>query len=45
MLFLPLNIEKKITISILEEEIEVKYSRFYFIIAYKGKYRDELEIH
>ena len=44
MLFLPPNIEEKIAISILEEKIEVGWSRFYSIIAYRDKYRDELEM-
>ena len=44
MLFLPLNIEEKIAISILGEEIEVRWSRFYSIIAYRGKYRCGLEM-
>ena len=55
MTFLSLNIEEKITISILREEIEVEWNIFYSIIAYKAKccqkkkayktkYRAELEM-
>ena len=44
MLFFPLNIEEKIAISILGEEIELRWSRFSPIIAYKGKYRGRLEM-
>ena len=37
-------LEEKIAISNLEEEIDVGWSRFYSIIAYRDKYRDGLEM-
>jgi len=44
MLFFPLNIEEKIAISILGEEIGVSWSLFYSIIAFRGKYWEGLEM-
>ena len=44
MLFFPLNIEEKIAISILGEEIEMGWSRFSSIIVYRSKYRGGLEM-
>ena len=44
MLFFLLNIEEKIAISIIGKEIEVGWSRFFSIIAYRVKYKGGLEM-
>ena len=44
MLFLPLNIEVKITICILEEEIEVSWNEFSSTISFRVKNSKELEM-
>ena len=44
MLFFLLNIEEKIEISITGEKIEIGWSRFLSIIAYRGKYRGGVEM-